>query len=308
MPRLRPPDVSLPDAVEADVRVGHLLGRDLGPDEVPVAVLVGFPSDEGVRRSGGRPGASEGPGAIRSSLYRLTPDARDDRLARLLTRSRDLGDLDVGGDLDAAQQSLGEVLAPYLARGVFAIVLGGGHETSYGHFLGYAAAGLDVHLVNWDSHTDVRELKEGRGHSGSPFRQALEHPSGRSLSYAAAGLQPHSVAADHAAFVHAHGRVIWRQDVTAETAAGLYRGGATCLVSFDLDAVDQSAAPGVSAPAADGLPTEVWLAAAETAGAALAVASADVVELCPALDPDGRTARLAALTVWRILRGVASRP
>jgi len=34
---------------------------------------------------------------------------------------------------------------------------------------------------------------------------------------------------------------------------------------------------------------------------------ADVCELCPPHDRDGQTARLAALTVWEILRGLAGR-
>ncbi len=37
------------------------------------------------------------------------------------------------------------------------------------------------------------------------------------------------------------------------------------------------------------------------------VASMDVVELNPAFDLDGRTARLAALTVWHFLKGLAER-
>jgi formiminoglutamase len=37
------------------------------------------------------------------------------------------------------------------------------------------------------------------------------------------------------------------------------------------------------------------------------VLSCDVVELNPRVDRDDQTARLAALTVWEILRGVAER-
>jgi len=79
------------------------------------------------------------------------------------------------------------------------------------------------------------------------------------------------------------------------------------LVSFDLDAVDQAVAPGVSSPAAGGISVHVWLHAAYTAGRCGTVGSMDIVELCPPLDPDGRTARLAARTVWEFLRGVAAR-
>jgi formiminoglutamase len=63
----------------------------------------------------------------------------------------------------------------------------------------------------------------------------------------------------------------------------------------------------VSAPGAGGLDPALWLRAAEAAGAAPTLASADVVELNPLFDHDGRTARLAALTVWMLLRGHARR-
>jgi arginase family enzyme len=33
----------------------------------------------------------------------------------------------------------------------------------------------------------------------------------------------------------------------------------------------------------------------------------DIVELCPPFDADGRTARLAARTIWEFLRGLAAR-
>lgn len=116
--------------------MGHLLARDLGSGGAPAAVLVGFPTDQGVRLNGGRPGAAQGPSAIRTALYRLTPDARDPRLERLLRRTGDLGDLRCTRELAADQAALGAALPPHLARGSFVIVPGGGHETSYEHYLG----------------------------------------------------------------------------------------------------------------------------------------------------------------------------
>jgi formiminoglutamase len=292
-----------------DPRLGLLLGARLGRDEAPEVVLVGFPSDEGVRRNGGRVGAAEGPNAIRSALYRLAPDPRAKGFEDLLGRTRDLGDLEVSGDVETDQRHLGETLAPHLARGTFAVVLGGGHETSYGHFQGYVVGRRQVEILNWDAHADVRELKEGKAHSGSPFRQAIEDASGACRGYSVAGLQPHAVARSHLEFVEGHGRAIWREEVTRERIDQLYRAATgPTLVSFDLDAVSGAEAPGVSAPTTGGLPVDLWLAAAYGAGRAPAVASADVVELNPAVDRDGLTARLAALTVWWILRGYTERP
>lgn len=308
MARISPPDVLPRETAGDDPRVGHLLGRRLGGTRPPRAVLIGFPSDEGVRRNEGRVGAALGPQALRSSLYHFAPDARSERMEDLLGHTRDLGDLEISGDVESDQRNLGETLAHHLLRGTFVIVLGGGHETSYGHFLGYAFAERRVEILNWDAHPDVRELKEGKGHSGSPFRQAIEDSSGACRRYSVAGLQPHSVARAHLELIQRQGRAVWRDEVSPRYIEVLYNGvESPTLVSFDLDAVSQAEAPGVSAPNPGGLPSDLWLKAAFEAGRSVAVTSADIVELNPRFDPDGHTARLAALTVWWLLRGRAER-
>jgi formiminoglutamase len=308
MARINPPDVRAPDTAAHDERVGHLLGRQLRDGAVAQAVIVGFPSDEGVCRNGGRAGAAAGPGAIRSILYRLTPDARYPPFEDLLARTQDLGDLDVTGNVESDQEALGAALASHVGRDTFLIVLGGGHETSYGHFLGYALGGKRVEILNWDAHADVREMPGGQAHSGSPFRQACEHPSGACRRYSVAGLLPHAVARSHLEYVERHGSALWRDEISLAAIDSLYeRLEGPALVSFDLDAVSQAEAPGVSAPNPAGLPAALWLEAAYRAGRTSAVTSADVVELNPRFDRDGQTARLAALTVWWLLRGRAER-
>ena len=310
MPSFVRPAVELPAAAPGDRRLGHLLGSRLGDGEPPRAALLGFPGDEGVRRSGGRPGAAEGPAAIRRALYRMTPDAFGfEAHARLLERTLDAGDLVLGGDLEADQEALGEAVEGWLARGAFALVLGGGHETAYGHFLGYARSGRPVEILNLDAHPDVRELRDGLGHSGSPFRQALLHPSGACRRYRVAGIEPQSASREHLSWLEARGgRAFAASGLDAPRLRELFAGlSSPALATFDLDALDQAFAPGVSAPAARGLAPALWLEAAFLAGRTEAVASADVCELCPPHDAEGRTARLAALTVWEILRGLAAR-
>jgi len=307
---LVPPSTPVPRTAPDDPRVGQLLGRDLAAGEAPRAVLLGFPTDVGVRRNGGRPGAADGPAAIRRLLAKLTPDAREPaRFSALLGKTLDAGDLATTGDLEADQEAFGEHVAAFLARGAFVVVLGGGHETGYGHFLGHAKASQAVDVLNLDAHADVRPLVDGLGHSGSPFRQALDHPSGRCARYRVAGLQPWSAARAHLDLVAARGGS-W---VTADALDGARLGAlfaelrAPAMVTFDLDAVDQAHAPGVSAPAVRGLSPARWLEAAFLAGRTPAVASAGLAELSPPLDRDDAAGRLAAVTVWEILRGLAAR-
>lgn len=304
---LQPTTVTPPDTGPDDRRIGHLLQTEATGDG-PWAALIGFPCDVGVARNHGRPGAAGGPEALRRWLYKFTPDAQVDGMAALVERSRDLGDLTLSGDLDADQALLGLVVGDVLRDGGIPVVLGGGHETAFGHFLGYVEAGLDVAISNVDAHADVRELKDGQGHSGSPFRQALEHDSGRCRDYRVAGLQPQSVSRSHVAYLEQMGCRHWFRDKTDESVLDdLFPRDVNHYATFCLDAVDGAFAPGVSAPAADGLMPAFWLAAAERAGANPIGRSFDVVELNPRFDVDERTARLAALTVWRFLRGLGKR-
>jgi len=310
MPNFTTPDVASPTTTPDDPRLGHLLGTKLTGGAVPRAVLVGFPSDEGVHRNGGRVGAAGAPDEIRRMLFRLTPDAEHfEESVDLIEHTLDLGNLVLCDDVERDQERLAEALDALLVAGSFVIVLGGGHETSFGHFQAYAMGGQRVDILNWDAHPDVRELKDGLGHAGSPFRQAILDPSGACRRFIAAGLLPHVVARSHLEFIAAHGgRFVWRRDLSHARVDEIYRSlEGSAFVSFDLDAVEQAAAPGASSPSVGGITADLWLHAAYQAGRTQAVRSCDVVEMNPVYDRDNAAARLAAATVWNVLKGLAER-
>lgn len=311
MPLLHKTTVSPPQTSDDDPRIGHLLGRSLEPNVTPRAVLIGFPSDTGVTINGGRAGASEAPRAIRKELYKMTPNAGEPKtFAGLIESSADPGDVNITGDLESDQKALGEAVGFYLEKGIVPVILGGGHETAYGHFLGYAEADLNTAIINLDAHTDVRPLKKGNAHSGSPFRQAMEHNSGCCEQYLAAGLQPHSVAGSHAGYIQEKGgRLLFRDETNITRFSGFLHeaAGTRIMVTFDMDAVDQSFAPGVSAPCVNGLHPDFWLTAAYLAGKNQKVTSFDLSEVNPTYDRDHQTAKLAALTVWHFLLGLSHR-
>lgn len=307
---LTPPRVELPPPRADYPRIGEMLGRRVDDPRRARVAVVGFPVDEGVCRNGGRVGAAEGPGAIRRHLYRLSPDPRKhDAFVELLEHTVDLGDLAPTMNLETDQEVLGEVIGELLSRECIPIILGGGHETTCGHFLGYVKANRPVSIINWDAHPDVRPLLEELGHSGSPFRQILDYGPGACPGYTVLGLNPHAVARSHLDWLSEHrGSYAFRDAVNRERIATTYANlSENVLVTFDLDAVDASFAPGVSAPATPGLSSELWLEAAYRAGACAQVRSMDVVELNPRFDIDDRTARLAAVTVWHFLSGLVER-
>lgn len=310
MPLLHKVEIPLPETSDDDPRMGHLLGRSRH-NEAPSAAIIGFPSDTGVKRNGGRQGASEAPAAIRKELYKMTPSAEDPQsFEKLIATADDPGDIHITGDLESDQKALGEAVNYYLEQGSVPVILGGGHETAFGHFLGYAGGNRDTAIINLDAHTDVRPLNAGKAHSGSPFRQAVEHESGCCEQYLAAGIQPHSAAASHVKYVKENGgRVLFRDETNITSFSGLFHetDSERIMVTFDMDAVDQAFAPGVSAPCTNGLQPDLWLTAAYLAGRNEKVMSFDLSEVNPDYDRDNQTAKLAALTVWHFLLGLSQR-
>ncbi len=307
---LQSASVQLPKERTDDPRIGSLLGKELTEGVVPHAALIGFPVDEGVKRNGGRPGASAAPGLVRQALFKLTAGGSPEvSIREIIGKVADWGDIRSTGSMESDQQALGAVVGSALTQKIVPIILGGGHETSYGHYLGYVNSKMAVDILNIDAHPDVRPLVEGKGHSGSPFRQILEHESGLCRHYAVAGLQSHACAADHLAYLNTKkAEYVLKRGLTPSRIESLFakfRAGA--MLSFDLDAVDEAHAPGVSAPCMGGLSVEQLLGLAANAGAHRGVTSCDIVEFNPQFDVDGRTARLAALTVWNFLLGLAER-
>jgi formiminoglutamase len=281
------------------------------------AVLIGFPQDEGVRRNHGRPGAADAPDAIRHALYRLTPWDSVSDIDLSQHPPLDLGNVRIAGSLEETQEVLADVVAAVLQRGAVPIIIGGGHETAYGHYLGYVRAGLSAGIINIDAHLDVRPCLGGLGHSGSPFRQALEHPAQPlpGNRYVCLGAQPGSVSRQHALYAREKGCVVRWADQARQHLDQLFQIehdrlkalGCRVYVTLDADAVAVSDVPGVSAPNVAGLSGVAVAQCIQLAGNSPQVASLDVVEINPRLDRDGQSVRWAALVVWHFLVGLATR-
>jgi len=290
-----------------DVRLGDLMTEEKSGDEL--VQLIGFPSDEGVKINGGRPGSSKAPGLIFEQLKKLTPHAEyGENHTELLKRTAGFTYVLCTGNVENDQEKLGEFVASTLENNQIPVILGGGHETSFGHFLGYAKAGKEVSILNIDAHTDVRDLKNGRAHSGSPFKQALEHSSGLCKSYHVFGLNPASVSKEHLEFVQKNGSAVFEQNITKKAVLNrLSECSSPVMVTMDMDIVNQSQAPGVSAPNGSGISSDLWLDLAFEFGKHPGVTSFDLCEVNPEYDRDYQTVKLAALSIWYFLLGVSLR-
>lgn len=278
--------------------------------------IVGCADDTGVVNGGGRAGAAAGPTEIRRWLYEQTTGMNGE-LASL--RLHDAGDVLPGATIEETHADLERVVAGLAASGRPVVMLGGGHDLAYASHSGLLAALPGrLALVNLDTHLDVRPLKDGwLVTSGTPFMRILDRWSDRVAAFSEVGIQPQHNAKAHLEWVRARrGRIVTLEDLRQAPGAvervrreidTTVAQGTFGAVSVDLDVAAASVAPGVSAPPADGLSAEELAAALERAGRNPKVMLVDVVEHAPAYDENGRTARLAALCLWRFLMGVAKR-
>jgi formiminoglutamase len=269
------------------------------------AVLLGFASDEGVRRNKGRTGASTAPAAIRKALGPL---------AWHLDRTvADAGDVVVSGDaLEDAQARLGSAVTELLDAGHLTAVLGGGHETAYASYLGVSASrevqrGRRLGVLNLDAHFDLRD--EPVPSSGTPFLQMAraEAAAGRDFRYAVVGISEANntrVLFDTADRLGV--RYLLDEDCEAERVrafvASFLADIDVLYLTIDLDVLPASVAPGVSAPAGFGVPLPVITAVCRQVAASGKLLHLDIAELNPAFDIDGRTARTAARLLATLLR------
>lgn len=291
----------------------HQLVREDDPTGEHIS-LLGFESDEGVRRNGGRVGAAEGPAALRRALSSM---ALHGALGDGSVAIHDLGDVTVSGeDLESGHESLGHAIHRSLSAGgnALTVVLGGGHETAWGSYLGLSAHVEDVQrwgVLNLDAHFDLRDA--GQATSGTPFLQMADaqHAAGREFCYGVVGISESAntrVLFDRADSLGVD--FLLDVDSSRERVLGFvenFIAGIDLLyLTVDLDVLPAAVAPGVSAPAALGVETSVIVAAVRAAAASGKLRLMDVVELNPSLDVDARTARTAARLVAEAAHVVVS--
>ncbi|MEU0542896.1 formimidoylglutamase [Nocardia sp. NPDC005978] len=270
-------------------------------------VLIGFASDEGVRRNLGRVGAAAGPDALRAALASMA-------LAAPLP-IEDAGTVAVtDGDLEAGQRRLARAVTAAIDSARLPVVLGGGHEVAYGTYLGVAASRPRrtrprLGILNLDAHFDLRA--DPVPSSGTPFRQALEaeRAAGTPLRYAVLGIsEPSNTPALFAAAATHDVHHLLDENCTPanltkiDTFLDAFVSAVDLIhLTIDLDVLPASVTPGVSAPAAYGVPLETIhhvCARITTTGKLIAL---DVAELNPTLDIDNRTARTAARLIHTVV-------
>lgn len=290
---------------EVDSPRWHQRIQALSPDSQPGVALLGFASDEGVRRNHGRVGAANGPLVIRKALANLAWHRQGP--------AYDAGDVVCAdGDLESAQARLGQSVCALLDAGHLPIVLGGGHEVAFGSWQGIAEhlarcsshmAAPRIGIINFDAHFDLRDPAHAHS-SGTPFAQIAEQCAARGWPFAYACLGVSRASNTRALFQRAaeldvlvrEDREIREGSLTALSAElqTFIAGCDAIYLTIDIDVLPACEAPGVSAPAARGVPLALLEPLLETVRDSGKLRLAELAELNPNHDIDSRTAKLAA--------------
>ena len=256
-------------------------------------VIIGFMSDEGVRRNKGRIGAKEAPEKIREKLSSLS----------YTSPIFDAGSVEGTEDLEASQQTLGEAVSKLLSHDNFPVILGGGHETAYGHYLGVRDAYKDkrIAVLNIDAHFDLRNEEKS---SGTMFYEMLSEDD--NIDYFVIGIQPFSNTKSLYENAEKFNVKYWTlEELRNDSYLSAIK---TALEDYDyvfmtlcMDSIQQSYAPGTSAPAPNGFTAEEIIKTVKYFASLENLSSFDISEVSPPLDIDDRTSSLAALIVITLL-------
>lgn len=204
----------------------------------------------------------------------------------------DWGDVDCRGD--AGDMSRIEAFAAEAWRGRRLLALGGDHSITAPVLRGRQRGGPPLTIVHFDAHPDLYPEFEGnRDSHACPFHRVMEEGlAGRLVQLGVRTLN--SIQAEAARRFDVE---IVPPDAVADWPG--VDGPGPIYVSFDLDALDPAYAPGVSHHEPGGLTVrEVLRALGRLRGP---VIGADIVELNPERDPDGRTAAVGAKLVKELL-------
>ena len=269
-------------------------------------ILIGFCCDEGVKRNQGVIGAKEGSEYFRRAFFNFA--AHLDSNIMLYDAGNVYCDSE---DLESAQRLLAEYIAKIVQLKAIPLVIGGGHETAWGHLQGLYKEQLNPAIVNFDAHFDLRETLQGNlGSSGTPFYQASRYLQNRQLNfdYYCLGVQP--LANTNSLFRYAHAtntqyllaEYINRDPQDLSFIDKITAEHEQIYITLCLDVFQAAIAPGVSAPQALGIDSPFVINALRKLKQSNRVIALDIVELNPKKDIDNRTAKLAAALLAHFLQ------
>jgi guanidinobutyrase len=271
------------------------------------ACFVGVPLDTGTSN---RAGARFGPRAIRAESCLLRPYNMATRAAPYDSiQVADIGDVAINTfNLQKSMDIVTEAYDEILAHGCVPLTMGGDHTIVLPILRAMKKKYGPLGVVHVDAHADVNDTMFGEKIAhGTPFRRAIEEGLIDGNRVAQIGLRGTGYTAEDFDWSRSHGiRVVQAEECWYKSVAPVMDevraklGDGPVYLSFDIDGLDPSFAPGTGTPEIGGL--TIWQALEIIRGCrGLDIVGCDLVEISPPYDPSGNTALVGANLLYEML-------
>lgn len=298
------------------MRLPHVPPEHARFDEVQIG-LIGVPWDSGTTN---RPGPRHGPRQLRdaSTMMRAQHGASGMRPFEAAACA-DLGDVGPNpADIMDSMDRITRFYTQVMDAGIVPLTAGGDHLTSLPVLRAVAKDG-PLGMVHFDSHTDLFHSYFGGTMytHGTPFRRAVEEGLLDPKKIVQIGIRGTMYDEEDRDFAKANGiRLILIEEFHARGVEDVMQeareivGQGPTYVSYDIDFVDPTFAPGTGTPEVGG--PNSWQAlqvCRELEG--VNIVGADMVEVSPPFDASGGTAFLGASIMFELLcvmAGQVARP
>ncbi|MCB9029564.1 MAG: arginase family protein [Deltaproteobacteria bacterium] len=265
--------------------------------------LLGVPYNVGCRtETSSALDQQNGPIAIRAALQSLMANFNINRAFD------DLGDIKAKNTVDDVLKELETQIYDVMKGGNIPFVLGGAHTLTLGSLRALSRINKDFSLIYIDAHPDI--MPHSTINYGSVIFYGFKEEVVRPDRTAYIGLRQvekpeYKLLEEHNIF-HVHAHEIENVGVSNLVKEIKDRFPAPYYISFDLDSLDPTFAPGVTSPYPIGLtPREVMYLLIELCRQE--VLGIEIVELSPINDRNDDTARIAAEFVMRLSAVLSSR-
>jgi len=307
-PPTRYPDMADPQARPRYTGIASFFRTPIGAalSETDIG-LIGVPFDGGVTH---RTGTRHGPRAVREQSALLRRISSATGIAPFATaRVRDLGDcwLEQPYALETALDEIAAFYRGIIAAGVTPLSVGGDHSISL-PILRAVGAARPVGMIHIDAHCDTGDDYMGsRFHHGAPFRRAVEEGVLDPRRVIQIGIRGTVNDPDMWGFSRSSGMRVLPMDEFADRGwhyaaeeARRVAGTGPSYLSFDIDSLDPSQAPGTGTPEAGGI-TALEALRLLRALRGIDFVGGDLVEVSPPFDVGTLTAFNGASILFEIL-------
>lgn len=271
------------------------------------ACFVGVPFDIGTSN---RAGARFGPRQIRAESAMIRPYNMATRAAPFDSLMvADIGDVAI--NTFNLEKSIGIIEQAYdeiLAQNCIPLTIGGDHTIALPILRALKRKHGPVGMVHVDAHADINDHMFGEKIAhGTPFRRAVEEGLLDGSRVAQIGLRASGYAADDFDWPREQGfRVVQAEECWYKSLAPLMEeiraqlGDGPVYLSFDIDGLDPSCAPGTGTPEIGGLTTVQGMEVIRGCRG-LDIVGADLVEVAPPYDTSGNTSLVGANLLFEML-------